>query len=413
MLETITNWLSGDLNSAERIWLALAPVILLFTYFFGGIPVYWIRTKIWGPYVDPELSERPASKALNMWVRMCFAWLMRPVWWVLLKSKIPPNAITMLSLLLSIGSGVALASGRFALGGWLYLFAGMCDFFDGRIARHQGSSTRSGAALDSILDRYSDSAVLMGLAWFYRDTWVLFPTLLSIVGSSLVPYIKAKGEASGLSVNVGMMQRAERVVYLGFFSSMSPIVEVILDPTNQRPLHRLAVAGILLLAVSTHVTALQRFVYVLNALSEKAATKWLGLGKGSPARNFAAGGVATLADFALVNLLVVSAAFLPPIATAVGCALGAVINFAINRSWTFGSSDPAMPQMWRYGFVSVSSALLNAGGVAVMLFLPDVDYRIGWWLVRGAVFVTWNYPLHRDYVFGYEPPQPVPVRSAA
>ncbi|HEU4538786.1 MAG TPA: GtrA family protein, partial [Polyangiaceae bacterium] len=53
----------------------------------------------------------------------------------------------------------------------------------------------------------------------------------------------------------------------------------------------------------------------------------------------------------------------------------------------------------RFAFVSGSSALLNAGGVAVVLLLPRVDYRVAWAVARGVIFVTWNYPLMRDYVF--------------
>ena len=74
---------------------------------------------------------------------------------------------------------VALAAGRFALGGWLYLFAGILDVLDGRIARARGLASKKGAALDSVLDRYSDSAVLVGLSWYYRDSWVLLAAQLA------------------------------------------------------------------------------------------------------------------------------------------------------------------------------------------------------------------------------------------
>ena len=53
----------------------------------------------------------------------------------------------------------------------------------------------------------------------------------------------------------------------------------------------------------------------------------------------------------------------------------------------------------RYAFVSITSLMLNAGGVAVLLLVPAVNYLIAWALVRVAVFVAWNFPLQRDYVF--------------
>ena len=67
-----------------------------------------------------------------------------------------PNAVTSVSVLLAAAGGVAVALGRFSLGGWLYLCSGACDFLDGRLARITGKTSASGAALDSILDRYSE-----------------------------------------------------------------------------------------------------------------------------------------------------------------------------------------------------------------------------------------------------------------
>jgi putative flippase GtrA len=123
------------------------------------------------------------------------------------------------------------------------------------------------------------------------------------------------------------------------------------------------------------------------------------LGPGSFARNAVSSAVATGSDFALVALLVSGFLVSPPIATFVGCVLGGIVNFTVNRVWAFGSDAPTGPQALRYLFVTSSSAVLNSGLVFVLLLLPSVPYALAWWLVRGAVFAFWNFPLNRDYVF--------------
>jgi phosphatidylglycerophosphate synthase/putative flippase GtrA len=399
MLDIVLDWLTGDLSNEERVWTALAPAIIFSSYSFGGLIIYMIRYVLAGPYRDREMEARGESFLATLYIRRYFTWAIRPLWGLVLRSGVPPMAITTLSVLLALASGVSFAAGRFALGGWLYIFSGICDLLDGRLARARGEVTRVGGALDSILDRYADAAVLVGLAYYYRDNWVLVPTLLALVGSGLVPYIRARGEASGVDVKVGLMQRAERILYLGVACAMSPVLEVFLAPNDPKPLHRIGVMGIVLLAVATQTTALHRLFVVISRLSDRPSTTWLKENSRPITRNLIAAFVATLLDFALVNLLVGLSFIGPALATAIGCIFGGAINFTINRIWTFGSTDAKLPQMGRYTFVSFTSALLNSGGVAVLLMLPAIHYRIAWIVVRLAVFLAWNFPLHRDYVF--------------
>jgi putative flippase GtrA len=116
-------------------------------------------------------------------------------------------------------------------------------------------------------------------------------------------------------------------------------------------------------------------------------------------RNSVAGAVATVADFALVVLLVDGLDASPPVATFLGCILGAGVNFAVNRFWAFGSNLPYVRQAARYVIVSGSSAVLNAGLVAAMLAFWPTSYRAVWIVARGIVFLGWNYPMHRYVVF--------------
>ncbi|MEE9385639.1 MAG: CDP-alcohol phosphatidyltransferase family protein [Nannocystaceae bacterium] len=398
-METVFDVARGQLDPSQRIWSALAPGLILAAYFVGGMVAYGVRVAISGPYRDAELEKRSRTFITGLWLRLYFAWVMRPVWYLVFRSGVPATAITTLSLLLSVGAAVALAMGRFSLGGWLFIAGGICDFLDGRVARQRGRASAAGNMLDSVLDRYSDGIVLVGLAWFYRHEWVLIVVLATLLGSQVTSYIRAKGEALGVDIQVGLMQRAERILLLGVAVALSPIVEAILDPTNPRPDHRLAIGALVLLAITTQMTSIRRLIYGLHELETAPFRGWISVSRGSLVRNIAAAVVATSVDFVVFYWLVSTGRFGVGSATVIGCLVGALINFSINRVWVFGSRAAPLRQGLRYAFVSSTSAGLNAGGVMILLLVPSAEYRIAWLVVRAAVYLAWNFPLQRDYVF--------------
>ncbi|MEM7674391.1 MAG: GtrA family protein [Myxococcota bacterium] len=401
-MSSLTAWLQGDLTSGGRIWAAVGPAVVLLLIVLLSFVAYCIRCAVYGRYRDAEIEARGSSVLLGRDARAFFAWMMNPIWTLLFRLQVPPNAITTLSLLLASAAGVSVAFGRFSLAGWLYLSAGACDFVDGRLARSSGRATAAGAALDSILDRYAESVVLIGLAWFYRDTWVLIAVLATLVGSMMVSYVRARGEGLGVDVKVGLMQRPERVVLLGVSMAFAPIVEVLVVPNEPHSIHRLVAFALIIMAASSNFTALRRLYHVFRALTPESERPppWFGLGRASLGRTAIAAAIATGLDF-VVFVALVSGDFglSASVSTAVGCIVGGITNYAINRVWTFGSRNTHLHEAPRYALVSSSSALLNSGGVAVMLLVPGLDYRLAWFLVRGAVFVGWNYPLQRDFVF--------------
>lgn len=373
---------------AEALRDALLPALILGTYAIGALLVYLVRGI---RHHDGEIATRGSTALIGMGPRHFFAWAMRPIWITLVKLRFPPDAITILSVLLSIGAGVCLAAGQLSLGGWLYLFSGACDFIDGRLARESGRASPAGAAFDSVLDRYAESAVLIGLGWLFRGSPVLIPVLLALVGSTLVPYVRARGEGLGVEVKMGTMQRPERMVILGMAAVWSPVVDVLVGTTGQ---HALLVVALLVLAVTTQITALQRLGHVMTALDPSRARTSVAL----VSKNVVAAVVATGLDFGTV-LLLIDRGVAPWLATALGCVIGGVTNFLLNRRWTFRSDGPASQEALRYTIVSVSSALLNSGAVAALMLLPEVSAVVAWVIARVLIFSTWNHPLQRDYVF--------------
>lgn len=349
---------------------------------------------------DHDMERRGDSVLLGMWIRQYFVWVSRPLWLLILRSNIPPNAVTVLSALVGVASGLAFASGHFALGGWLYIFSGVLDVFDGRLARERSVSSVRGAVLDSVLDRYVDAAALSGLAWFYRDSWVCAFALLALSGSLLVSYVRARGEVAGVDMRVGLMQRPERIVSLGALTAMSPVLAAFQAPEDPAATHWMVIAGIVFLAVTSQFTAASRFLYLLNQLDQPRRVRTRRFtSKDGALRAAIASVVATGVDFAVTISLVEWVRVSPWFATMLGCVVGALFGFAVGRIWAFSAGDRSLStQLGRYAVASISGMLLNAGGVYVLL-LMHIDYRIAWCIVRACVFMSWSFPLHRDYVF--------------
>ena len=113
--------------------------------------------------------------------------------------------------------------------------------------------------------------------------------------------------------------------------------------------------------------------------------------------------LATLIDYGAVGLLIALLKVAVPVATLIGCVLGGVVAFVTARSWAFSGRGAWLTQAWRYALVSGSSAVLNAGGVALVLLLPELENSVAWWLTRAFVWSMWTLPLTRNWAFGSNP----------
>lgn len=398
--ELMSIWPATYSQSGAQPWHAVAPAIVLLGLTVITVLAFILRNLRSARYHDSEMANRGSTLLLGPWIRQYFSWVMQPVLSLLQASGIPPSAVTLLSLQLAVGSGAAVAAGYLSLGGWLFVFSGVCDFLDGRLARATGTSSEAGAVLDSVVDRYVEGAAFFGIAWLYRDTWVLAAALLALIGSMLVPYVRARGESLGVKMSdVGAIQRPERVAVIAVALCTSPVLELLWTAPAGWPRFPLLAASVTFLAASTQVSSIQRFLHVRMKLAKKPAPAVILRGRGSVTRNALAASFATVADFAAVLLMVEVLSVPPAAATILGCGVGAAFNFITNRVWTFGSHGHPALQAGRYALVSSGSAILNGGLVALLLLLPDMPSLLAWLVVRALVFVTWNYPLHRDYVF--------------
>ena len=160
-------------------------------------------------------------------------------------SRIHPNVLTFIGLVINIVAAVLLAAGQFRSAGFVILGAGLFDMVDGRVARETNRVTRFGGFFDSVLDRYSDLALLMGLLVYYgninRPFYVVL-TALVMTASVMISYARARAENTIPTCKVGFMERPERVVLLiigALFDRMAPVLWVIAVLGNLTVIHRM------------------------------------------------------------------------------------------------------------------------------------------------------------------------------
>jgi CDP-diacylglycerol---glycerol-3-phosphate 3-phosphatidyltransferase len=160
-------------------------------------------------------------------------------------SKINPNVLTFIGLVINIVAATFLAIGSFRIAGGVILFAGLFDMVDGRVARATNQVTRFGGFFDSVLDRYSDLALLMGLLVYYgtinRPFYVVL-TAIVMAASVMISYTRSRAENIIPTCKVGFLERPERIVLLiigALFDRMAPILWVIAVLGNLTVVHRM------------------------------------------------------------------------------------------------------------------------------------------------------------------------------
>ena len=146
-----------------------------------------------------------------------FVVFLEPVISYCIRMGIHQDFFTVLGFVLNVISGVLFGFGLFVEGGLLMIYGSSTDIIDGSIARRTNRSSPAGSILDSSLDRYSEIAVFLGIAVHYAAMgWYVTVgvVILALAGSLMVSYVRARAEGLGFECSVGVMQRAERLIFL-------------------------------------------------------------------------------------------------------------------------------------------------------------------------------------------------------
>jgi CDP-diacylglycerol--glycerol-3-phosphate 3-phosphatidyltransferase len=209
--------------------------------------------------------------------------LFSPLIWLIKKLNISPNMLTLIGLLLNISAAIVLIYGaesadRYHLiyvgyGGLLVLLGGMFDMLDGLIAKSNGKATTFGALFDSVLDRYSELFMFLGILYYLvAEHYFLssVATFMALIGSMMVSYTRARAEALGIPCSMGMMQRPIRVLMIGFSALFTGIFNAIIGPFNIITIFNntylvdtiiIMIVPIFIVAILSNFTALERLYH--------------------------------------------------------------------------------------------------------------------------------------------------------
>jgi len=203
-----------------------------------------------------------------------------------------PNAVTTVGLVLNVGVAAIFVAGAeegnrgdLSYVGWagaLTLFAGLFDMLDGQVARLGNMSSTFGALYDSVLDRYSELIMFLGICYYLIGHHYFLSSLfafIALIGSMMVSYIRARAEGLGVECKGGLMQRPERVVLVGVSAIACGITSYYIGGNYKLfvpgiPFHvfesiSVFTIPITIMAVLTNITAFNRLREAKKALEEK------------------------------------------------------------------------------------------------------------------------------------------------
>ncbi|WP_242917858.1 CDP-alcohol phosphatidyltransferase family protein [Pontibacter liquoris] len=218
--------------------------------------------------------------------------VINPVVRLLIRMGFTPNAVTTTGLFLNIGvaaifiwGGESSNRGELQYVGWagaLVLFAGVFDMLDGQVARLGNMGSRFGAMYDSVLDRYSEMIMFMGICYYLIAHHYLLSSLfafIALIGSMMVSYTRARAEGLGVECRGGLMQRPERIVLIGLSAIACGITDYFVGPDYKVyipgiPFHIFETMSVFTLpitvmAVLTNITAINRLMDARKAMEQK------------------------------------------------------------------------------------------------------------------------------------------------
>ena len=198
------------------------------------------------------VEKPPAPTSLSEKLRPMAAVVLKPIARGLIRLHVTADALTIIGTLIMALAGVMAAGGNLIASALLMLVSAPLDALDGTVARMSGVKSKFGAFLDSTSDRYADGFVLGGILIYgliLRNDWIVVLAFVSLWGSLLISYTRARAEGLNVECKVGLLTRMERFVLL-----------IAMLVFNQ------VLPGLVIFAILTHFTALQRIFYVWRAM---------------------------------------------------------------------------------------------------------------------------------------------------
>ncbi len=257
------------LETIDPIWFSIGPLLAFNVLLLGSLGYFSITYSRRERHEDVDLKEH--SHFLSSFLKEYWYWFIAPVERLCVRFKIKPNTLTLIGFGLCCISAYFFHLGRIGLGGWFMIFGATFDIFDGRIARITGQKSEYGAFFDSVMDRFCESVVFLGLSSFYRSSWVLYAVVIGLIGSMMVSYTRARGEGIGIVCSKGIMQRPERIVYLGVGSIFSPIFAYLISFFYPVQFDFMTTGALVVIAIFAPLGAVLRMRLILKEYQKRTA----------------------------------------------------------------------------------------------------------------------------------------------
>ena len=243
---------------------SLASLSTVLALLFLSMAVYGLRGR--RRDADAESKNAQFLGGLGDFILHWFLWLVAPAATLSIRLGLTPDFYNFAGLALGAVAGVAVALGQLEIGGWALVLSGVCDILDGRIARAMGVTSRYGAFIDSLLDRFIELFFFVGFAYLVRYTGHGAVAATLAVGCSiLVSYARAMGESLGVDCTGGLMQRGERLALL----CLGCLADRAASAALGQPTGTLLTGVAYLIGVASLLTAVHRTVWI--ALRLRAA----------------------------------------------------------------------------------------------------------------------------------------------
>jgi len=227
----------------------------------------------------------PIKKKLQQLVYV----ILNPLIQLLIKLGVTPNMVTFFGFLLNILSTGVLIYGAevgdrndhkyLGYAGAIILLAGAMDMIDGRLAREANMSSKFGALYDSVLDRYSELVMFLGICFYLVSHDYFISSVfgfIAMIGSIMVSYTRARAEGLGVNCSVGWMQRPERILLVSISAIICGVVSVLVESDKQTILSfinfepiSIFIGPLMVLAVMSNITALRRLNHSRQELEKE------------------------------------------------------------------------------------------------------------------------------------------------
>ncbi len=212
---------------------------------------------------DAQSKNAQFLGGLGDFVLHWFLWLVDPLARLSIRVGLGPDFWNFAGLACGAAAGVAVGAGELELGGWALALSGVCDIMDGRITRALGVTSRYGAFIDSLLDRFIELFFFVGFAYYARHTaHGAVAATLAVGASVLVSYARAMGESLGVECTGGLMQRGERLALL----SLGGLVDPPLSAALGQPTGTVLLVVTYFIGVTSLLTAVHRTVWIARRL---------------------------------------------------------------------------------------------------------------------------------------------------